>query len=60
MVHAVETLTETLTTRSKVKTRQILIELSKEACAKCEVQNANVCFNCRIHQLINQLLRKTI
>jgi len=62
MVPLMDTLTESLTTKLtptwKTDTRQILIELSKEACSKCNVLSEEICFNCKVHKLINQLLRK--
>ncbi len=35
---------------------QLLRELSKEVCVKCETFNEEVCTDCRVHRLINQLL----
>jgi len=35
---------------------QLLRELSKEVCVKCDNLNEEACEDCRIHKLINQLL----
>jgi len=36
----------------------LLRELSKEICLRCDNHNVYACFNCRIHDLINQTFSK--
>jgi len=38
----------------------LLRELSKEICLRCDNHNVYECFNCKIHELINQTLSKVM
>jgi hypothetical protein len=37
-----------------------LKELSKMLCTKCDASASDVCFDCRVHKLVNQLLNELI
>jgi len=38
----------------------LLKELSKEICLRCNNNNVYACFNCKIHELINQTFSKVM
>jgi len=37
-----------------------LKELSKMLCVKCDALTPDVCFDCRVHKLVNQLLNEIV
>jgi len=42
----------------EMSTIEPLKSLSKEVCSKCDVSNEDGCFDCKIHKLINQILKE--
>jgi len=47
-------------TNEEVGAATLLRELSKEICLKCGNHNVYACFNCKIHELINQTFSKVM